>query len=325
MPRFLPLLTSATALAVTAALVPFTGASASAAADPSPRPVPGASSAITISDTAASSRSFTRLAGPAGGDTSARAATWPIGGGRTGTMTRSNVESPLGTLPQQITAASLSFYRVYGGVIEGTIDLGGRLVVGDPATHSVIVAYLGNISAGACYSPAGSSISIDNYDNDPAASNPVYNGTRITVRPTKFPAARTASYDCAFVQSKSLTDGSTYDGVEGAATLFRQKPILTISAKGKRLQPRGFTRVPIKVCNSADTVATAPKVRMKARTKKVAIRFNPRIGTIKPGTCKKGPIFVRKTARGVGKVTLIVSSKNYRVKETFTVRPVRRR
>ena len=64
-------------------------------------------------------------------------------------------------------------------------------------------------------------------------------------------------------------------------------------------------------------------MRLKVRARGVAVRYNPRVGTIKPGGTRKGAIFVKDIRRGNGSVTLIVTSKNYRKRLTVPVRETR--
>ncbi|MCW2813546.1 MAG: hypothetical protein JWN84_1001 [Nocardioides sp.] len=314
------LLASSTALAVTASLLLLVPGTATAADDRgSLEPTARSGDGITVVDGAASSRDFVRLgaSAPAG-----RASTWPIGGGRA-TLTGTTVPAPTAAPAQQLVGARMAHYRVYGGVMEGVVSLAAAPDPADPATHALIVMRWGTISDSTCSSPEGGAIAFSNTDTD-TVSNPVYAGDRITVKPTRLPAARTARWNCAFVDSRSLDGATLNDDLIGRASLFRQKPDLSIRVKGRELRARGFTRIPVIIKNSRDTVATAPRVRLTVIGRGVAVRYNPRVGTIKPGTTRRGAIFVKDTRRGIGYVTLKLRTKTLRLKLRVAVREVRR-
>ncbi|WP_148613711.1 hypothetical protein [Nocardioides rubriscoriae] len=316
MPRSLRALTTSTALVVTAALLPLSAGPASAArTDPSPEPAPRAATGITIRDTAVASPVFVPVA-----PTSSRATTWPIGGGST------NLVGPSGTATgapaQQLSRVQMRHYRVYGGVLAGVVDL---VAAPDASTPSWVLVAFGNVSADGtmCESPAGSNIAFTSTDTD-TVNNPVYDGARIQIKPFQFPTARTATWNCAFADTATdSTFATPYDSLAGPASLFRQKPDLKIVVKGRKLKRYGFTRIPVVIKNSSDTIATAPRVRLKVRTRGVAVRYNPRVGTIRPGTAKRGSIRIKDTRPGKGFVTLIVTSKDYRRKVRLVVREVR--
>ena len=333
MSRRLHLLTSSTALAVTAALLPLSAGPASAAptreayTSSSSRAAQSAplvrTDGLTVTTDAASSRRFTPIAAPtARAGSAARAASWPVGGGRATLTTHPAAAS--GQPAQQLRGARLTHRRTYGGTIEGVVDLAAAPTPGDPATAAVIAVRYGTVSPeNMCVSPPDNGISFTNTDTD-TQDNPVYAGTRITIKRSLFPAARTASWNCAFVDSLA-NDGSAtrYDSVVGQVTAFRQKPDLVINVRGRRLRGSGFTRIPVTIKNTRDTVATAPNVRLSVKSRGVAVRVNKRVGTIKPGSARRGAIFVKDTARGKGFITLTATSRDYRRSVRLVVRPVR--
>ena len=318
-PRLHRSLAPATALAVTASLLLLVPATATADDSASLEPTARSGDGITVVDGTASSRDFVRLGAEA---PSGRASTWPIGGGRA-TLTGTTIPSPTAPPAQQLVGARMAHYRVYGGVMEGVVSLAAAPDPADPATQSVILMRWGTISGTTCMSPDGGGVAFTNTDTD-TVSNPVYAGDRITVKPTRLPAARTATWNCAFVDSRSMDGATLHDDLIGRSSLFRQKPDLSIRVKGRQLRARGFTRVPVIIKNSRDTVATAPRVRLTVIGRGVAVRYNPRVGTIKPGTTRRGAIFVKDTRRGIGYVTLKLRSKTLRLKLRVAVREVRR-
>lgn len=328
--HLLRLLALSTASVVGAAILPVVAVPAASADDaPVTAPRSAADAGIVVGETAVSSRSFVRLAQPSAQPStqpserhSPRPAKWPIGGGRA-TLTTHPV-APTGGPSQQFTRVQMAHYRAFGGVMEARIQLAAAP---DPAVPSWLVLAWGRLNSTRtqCLSPAGSNIGFTATDTD-TQDNPVYRGARIDVRAFEFPAARRATWNCAFAQSRSsaASDATLYDSVTGRAGLFRQKPLLSVRVKGRKLKRRGFTRVPVIIRNGQGTVATAPKVRLKVKTRGVAVRYNPRVGTIKPGGVRRGAIFVKDVRPGKGWVTLIVTSRNARVKLTLPVREGRR-
>lgn len=134
----------------------------------------------------------------------------------------------------------------------------------------------------------------------------------------------TTAFNCMYALMISPDGTTLYDAVTDANLAeARQKPILGFKIPGKRLNRSGFTRFPIRILNSAATVATAPRVRLTIRSRGAAVRYNPRVGTIKPGQGKKGAFFIKKTRAGVVPVTFIVRSKDYQRKIVLKIRPVR--
>jgi hypothetical protein len=165
--------------------------------------------------------------------------------------------------------------------------------------------------------PTARSVDVDRNSYNAAGGSFTY-----TVR---LAGARTEAYNCSFAILLSGDETVVYDAVTDARLAeARQKPILDFKFKGKTLKPRGFTKIPLRIVNSRFTVATATKVRLKIKTRGVAVRYNLRVGRIKPGQGKRGAIYVRDTARGTGFVTLILRSKDYKKKITVKVREVRR-
>lgn len=319
MSRALRLLSTSTALAVAAALIPLTAGSATASTrdERSPEPASRASTGVVIRDTAVSSAAFVPVG--AGSQTPARATTWPVGGGRadlthhTGTAT--------GAPAQRLVSAKLRFYRAHGGVMEALVKLGGTPSASTPA--AVLLAF-GKVSADGqvCNSPEGANIAFTNTDTD-TRNNPEYRGSAIKVQPFQFPAARTASWNCAFAQS--ATDGSfttLYDALAGPVALFRQKPILSIRVGSRTISSRSFTTVPVVIANSSDTVATAYNTRLKVTASGLSYRFNPDVGTIRPGSSRRGSIQLKYTSRYTSYFVITVRSGDYVRKVKYTVRPV---
>ena len=309
----LRLVGAVTALFVVGALAPATASPATEkSAD---KPASATPEGITIGDTAISSQAFTTLPS----EPSARAARWPIGGGRANLTV--HPETPTGDLSQRFTRVRMDHYRAYGGVFAAVVQLGAAPT---EATSSVVRLAFGRISGTDCVSAAGHNIAFTSTDTD-TQNNPVYGGATITVKPFRFEPARTASWNCAFAQTLNIADTTTkYDAVAGSPGLFRQTPILTIKTKGRSLKRRGYTKVPITISNSPGTIATAPRVRLSWKTKGVKVKANPRVGTIKPGRAKKGFFYVKDTRRGNGKIVFTVKSRNYQKKLRLTVRETRR-
>lgn len=239
---------------------------------------------------------------------------------RTGDATYHAV-TPSGDLSQRFKRVVMVQDRLYGTmsvsvVVQGvpTAETNSRLRVG--------FGIIRQGDSGPVCTPTSRSVDVDrnSYGTDPAN----YNGTTIRYR-VALAGAKTEAYNCGF--AVLLNDDATvaYDAVTDARlTEVRQKPILDIKFKGKALRPRGFTKIPLRIVNSKFTVAAATKVRLKIKTRGVAVRYNPRVGKIKPGQGKRSVIYVKDTRRGTGFVTLIVRSKDYKKKVTVKVREVRR-
>lgn len=316
----LRLLGAGTALVVAGALAPGT-ASPAAAEPPVGQPAARAASGITVGDTALSSDSFTTLDAGRSIAAGSPRAQWPIGGGTADLTT--HVDTATDVAARKFSRVRMAHYRAYGGVMEAEV----RLQAAPTAdSRSIVRLAFGRLNSDGtlCNSPTGGNISFSSIDTD-NQNNPVYRGAAITVRPFRFPAARRASWNCAFAQTLDPADTTEkYDSVVGRSPLFRQTPVLSIKVKGRKLDRRGYTRVPIIIRNSAGTVATAPNVRLSWRTKGVVVRARKKVGKIRPGTAKKGFFLVKDRARGNGRITFTVRSRNYTRRLTVTVREVRR-
>jgi hypothetical protein len=223
--------------------------------------------------------------------------------------------TPSGDLSQRFVRVRMTQDRLYGVMrVDATLQ-------GAPteATNARLRVGFGRISGTTCV-PTARSVDID---RNSWGAPPVYQGARIRYA-VALPGARTEAYNCGFAALISGDGSTTYDAVtDGRLVEHRQKPILQFRFKGKRLAPGRFTRVPIRIVNTRYTVATAPRVRLRIKTRGVAVRYNRKVGTIKPGQGRKGAIFVKKTGRGTGWVTMIAISKDYRKKIRVPVRPVR--
>lgn len=159
-------------------------------------------------------------------------------------------------------------------------------------------------------------------DRNTFGTPPVYNGANIAYR-VDFPQVRRNVWNCGFVLLVSPDGASIYDGLVGTLRDIRQKPALGIFVKGRKVNNRSFTRVPVTIRNSKQTIATAPKVTISWRTRGAAVRGKRMVGTIKPGAAKKGAIYVRKTTRGPGKIWLTVKSKTYKRTVVLRIRNIR--
>ncbi|MFB9313267.1 hypothetical protein [Nocardioides plantarum] len=323
MSRALRLLATSTALVVAATLVPLTAGSATAASTNtaatdtgrSPQPAPGAASGVVIRDTAVSSTAFVPVR-----QTAART-TWPVGGGRAD-LTQHTVTAT-GAAAQQLSSARLRFYRAHGGVMEAAVKLRAAPDASTPATLLLAFGKV-NSTGTTCISAAGSNVALTSTDTD-SQDNPVYRGSSIRVRPFRFPAAKSAAWNCAFVQSAADATFTPplYDDLAGPSVLFRQTPILSIRVSNRRISSRSFTTVPIAIANSSDTVATATNTRLKVTATGLSYRFNPAVGTIKPGYQRKGSISLKYTSRYTGYFVITVRTGDYVKKVKYTVTPVR--
>lgn len=159
-------------------------------------------------------------------------------------------------------------------------------------------------------------------DRNTYGTSGAYNGASIAYR-VDFPQVRRNVWNCGFVLLVSPDGATLYDGLVGTLRDIRQKPALGIYVKGRKVTNRRFTRVPVTIRNSKQTIATAPKVTISWRTRGAAVRGKRMVGTIKPGAAKKGAIYVRKTSRGPGKIWLTVKSKTYKRTVVLRIRPVR--
>lgn len=330
MSRVLRAFTSTTALAVAAALIPATAGVATAAtgtitptAERSSAPVSvTAPAGVELGETSVHSTDFVDVEATPSARTSgsARATTWPVGGGRVDLVNHTGTAT--GTLAQQLSSAKLRFYRARGGVIEGSVRLRGTPTAETPSV--VVLAFGRKTSAGGCSSPAGANIRFRS-TRQGSETNPVYRGSAISVRPFRAPAAATASWNCAFAQTRSgTTAGATiYDELAGNVSLFRQKPILTIRVAERTISSQSFTTVPVTIANSSSTVATAYNTRLGVTAKGLSYRFDPAVGSIRPGDSRKGSIKLKYTSRYSGYFIITVRSGDYVKKVKYTVTPVR--
>ncbi|GAA4700240.1 hypothetical protein [Nocardioides nanhaiensis] len=159
-------------------------------------------------------------------------------------------------------------------------------------------------------------------DRNTYGTTGAYNGASIAYR-VDFPQVRRNVWNCGFVLLVSPDGATIYDGLVGTLRDIRQKPALGIFVKGRKVNNRSFTRVPVTIRNSKQTIATAPKVTISWRTRGAAVRGKRMVGTIKPGAAKKGAIYVRKTSRGPGKIWLTVKSKTYKRTVVLRIRNIR--
>lgn len=159
-------------------------------------------------------------------------------------------------------------------------------------------------------------------DRNTYGTTGAYRGATIAYR-VSFPQVRRNVWNCGFVLLVSPDGATIYDGLVGTLRDVRQKPALGIFVKGRKVNNRSFTRVPVTIRNSKKTIATAPKVTISWRARGAAVRGKRMVGTIKPGAAKKGAIYVRKTSRGRGKIWLTVKSKTYKRTVVLRIRNVR--
>ncbi len=269
-----------------------------------------------------SAGSFSAPATTASGRTASRTARteravakhWPVRL-RTGRATH-RLATPSGDPSQNIVSAKMVQDRLTGRLYADVVLAGTPTAATDSRLRVGFGRYVTDTAGTYCSSPGGAYVDVSSYGASEGAQAKYY---------VPLDAMKTGTFNCALAGVLSLDGATTYDLVQAdTLTEARQRPLLEFRFKGKRLKPRGYTRVPIRIVNRAATVATAPKVRLIIKTRGVSVRYNPRVGTIKPGQAKRGVIFVKDTRRGVGKVTLIAKSREYRKKVTVKVREVRR-
>ncbi|MDO9457959.1 hypothetical protein [Nocardioides sp.] len=239
---------------------------------------------------------------------------WPVRQ-RVGSATYHPV-TPSGDLSQRFVRATMVQDRLYGEIYVD-VTLQGTPTEATDSRLRVGFGVIRNVSGTpTCVTGPGSTdADRHSYGTDPDN----YSGTRIRYA-AKLAGAKRGKYNCGFAIMLSPDGATVYDAVTDSVLIERrQKPILGFKITGKRINNRSFTRVPVRIVNSRYTVATATKVRLTVRSRGVAVRYNPRVGKIKPGQVRRGAIFVKVTGRGNGSITLIARSKDYRKKITVRV------
>lgn len=242
---------------------------------------------------------------------------WPVRS-RLGTLTTHTV-TPQGDPSQQFVSV-----KVLQDRLKGTMTAAVQLIAAPTeATDARLRVGFGKVTTTTegtfCRTSSGSMApDVHSYGTSGA-----YDGDRITYR-VKLAGAKTQAWDCAVAAMLSQDGSVVYDAVvTGSLKERRQKPILTIKVPKTKLKRSGFTRVPIKIRNSKQTIATAPKVKLSWKTKGAIVKAKKKVGKIKPGTGKKSHFLVRST-RGnrSGSIKFTVRSKNYETTIKLPIRPV---
>ena len=242
---------------------------------------------------------------------------WPVRS-RLGTL-KTHTVTPQGDPSQQFVSV-----KVLQDRLKGTMTAAVQLIAAPTeSTDARLRVGFGKITSTAdgrtCSMNSGSTANdIHSYGTSGA-----YNGDRITYR-VKLAGAKKQTWNCAIAAMLSADGSVVYDAVAtDSLKERRQKPILTIKVPKKKLNRSGFTRVPIKIKNSKQTIATAPKVKLSWKTKGAIVKAKKKVGKIKPGAAKKSHFLVRST-RGSrsGSVKFIVRSKNYQTSIKLPIRPI---
>ncbi|WP_139984254.1 hypothetical protein [Nocardioides litoris] len=255
-------------------------------------------------------------AAPAG---RAVASYWPVRT-RTGAATVHSTGYPAGGDPSRyLTSVRATQDRLTGRMYVDAVFQAAPTAATDSRLRVGFGTIVTDAAGSRCVPPGGSYADVHSWGTSAA-----YQGARVSYY-LEMASMRTGAFTCLVAGVLSGDAATTYDIVVGAPLAeVRQRPVLAFSTPGKRLKPRGFTRIPLKILNSGGTVATAPSVRLRIKAKGVAVRYNRKVGTIAPGAAKRGAIFVKDVRRGTGKITLIATSRDYTKRVTIKVREVRR-
>ncbi len=258
---------------------------------------------------------------PAGSAPRTTDSSWPVGS-RTGVLARKEGATPTGPPTRQLKAVRVAQKRA-PSTIQATI----RLVEAPSRdSNSRIRVAFGTIAeekdGPVCQTEEGAYVDIHTFDVEGTGTsgNPAYEGRKITIKPAHLAAAHDAPWSCAFATVLNSDTSTVYDSFSGALTDRIQKPRLTFVVPSRKLRPSGYTRIPIKIFNSDSTIATAPRVRLKWRTRGVSLRADAKVGTIKPGNFRKGYFHLKRTRRGPGTIVFTAVSRDYRASVTVRIR-----
>jgi hypothetical protein len=244
---------------------------------------------------------------------------WPIRS-RTGTLTTHPV-TPQGDLSQNFESVKVIQDRLKGRMV-AVVVLQAAPTEATDARLRVGFGKVAETEEGAfCQSTSGSVAG----DVHSYGTSGAYDGDTITYG-AQLAGAKTQAWNCAFAQMISPDGATLYDAVtKSGLRERRQKPILSIKVPDKRLERSGFTKVPIKIKNSKQTIAKAPKVKLSWKTKGAVVKARKKVGTIKPGNGKKGQFLVRSNRRDrTGSIKFTVKSKNYKRSVKLKIRPIKR-
>ncbi|MEO9323089.1 hypothetical protein ABFT23_06330 [Nocardioides sp. C4-1] len=324
MPRPSRLLALTTAIALSFTAVPGTASAQPATAGSESAASSAASSAtslraarsadLTAGHQRVAPSSTTSLSVPLGAGASARTLApaperkrtkrWPVR--LRGAVATAHYGTPSGEAQFQIASAQI---RIDRGTNNLYVDAALRAT---PTTPVYLVAGFGRVQNGFCASPAGANLKLRTTD--------YANGNRIRVFGAR-PQATALGWNCVIAVTLQ-TETSYYDVVQAARiNNVRQKPSFGVVVRRASLTSARYKKVRYSISNSRQTIATAPNVRLKVKTRgPVAVRYKKKLGSLKPGQRKNRSIQVRLTGRGNGKIIYIFSSRDYKVRLVTKVR-----
>ncbi|CAN5517273.1 hypothetical protein BH11ACT8_BH11ACT8_30960 [soil metagenome] len=249
---------------------------------------------------------------------------WPVGF-RTGRLGPEQGVTPAGDPSQNFASVSVRQSRA-----ASTIQADIRLAAAPTAeTDSRLRIAFGHVVQGetgaVCTSSDSSTFDIHSFDvNGTGTSrNPAYSGAHVVLKPARVAVARNAAWNCAYALLMNADGSTLYDAYIGRLEDHIQKPKLSFVVANKKLKRNGYTRIPLKIHNSASTIAAAPAVRLTVKTKGVSVRVNKKVGGIKPGATKRSAFYVKDTRRGNGVIVFTAVSGGYRKSIRLVVRELR--
>jgi hypothetical protein len=221
-----------------------------------------------------------------------------------------------------VLARQFASVRVRQDVRYGTVNAWVILKgAPDQASNGKVVVWFGrsNPETNVCDAQAEHGVAWDTWGT--SAPHVDRNGARMRLYDWPLPGARTTRWNCAFAETRSLDFGTVYDVRSNFLSQVLARPKLKVKAHGKRVKPRAWVRVPVKITNQKAALGKAPKVRLKWSGRGLTVRGNRKVGTIKPGKSARRVLRVRLDRRSKAVLKLVVKTGDIRKVKKVAIRP----
>jgi hypothetical protein len=226
-------------------------------------------------------------------------------------------DPPTGVAAQQFASARVRQDR-RDGTVNAWITL--RAAPSQPSNSWVVVSFgTSNPATGTCEAEADHGVAWHTWGVDEQHLD--RNGAQMRLYDYPLPGARTLQWDCAFAQTWTLDWATQYDGRSNYLRRVLARPGLVVKAANKRVTPKRFVRLPVRVKNKASALGKAPGVRLTWRGKGLTVRGSHRLGAIKPGRTQRKTLRVRLDRRRKAVLKLVVKTGDIRKVKKVVIRP----
>lgn len=227
-------------------------------------------------------------------------------------------ENPPGGVPAQQFASA----RVRQDARDGTVDAWVTLAAmpAQPSNSNVMVWFgTSNPDTDTCDAQSEHAVYWETWGA--SAPNLDRNGAQMRLYDFPLPGARTTLWDCAYAETRSLDFETLYDVRSNFLSQVLARPRLVVKAANKRVAPRRFVRLPVRVTNKASALGKAPGVRLTWRGRGLTVRGGHKLGTIRPGKTERQVLRVRLDRRRKAVLKLVVKTGDIRKVKRVVIRP----